>query len=100
MQALSYPRECNDIWQANQEAWARNLEDVLFEEVMDYRTYGCGNAKLSTKPNWNFLLKQGLKRNVKWIYQEGTAISGLCSLRCVNTKSQLGFAQGLALSQP
>ena len=42
------------------------------EEVMDYRTYCCASVKdLVQKPNWDFLLKHGLIRNVKWNYQEG-----------------------------
>ena len=58
------------------------------EEVMDYRTQGCGNAKPNnSKPHWDFfLLKQGLNGNVKWIYQEGMSILGLCSPPRFNRK--------------
>ena len=75
--------------------------DPLLEEVMDYRTYCCASAKdLVQKPSWDFLLKQGLIRNVKWNYREGMSISGLWSLPRFSRKSQLGFCtRSLALAQ-
>ena len=53
---------------------------------------------LVQKPSWNFLLKQGFIRNVKWNYQEGMSISGLCSLPRFSRKSQLGFCTRFSTS--
>ena len=60
---------------------------------MDYRAYCCATSakNLVQKPSWDFLLKQGLIRNVKWNYQKGISISGLRSLPRFSRKSQLGF---------
>ena len=53
---------------------------------------------LVQKPIWDFQLKQGLIRNVKWNYQEGMSISGLCSLPRFSRKSQLGFCTRFSTS--
>ena len=39
--------------------------DLKVEEVMDYRTQTCGNAKPRSKPNSDFLLGQGGEQSPK-----------------------------------
>ena len=64
---------------------------MVVEEVLDYRTLSCSKAKPYWKPYWDFPLKQGQKKDVKCIYQEGMSILDFLFPPCFNRKSQLGF---------
>ena len=57
----------------------RILRETIFEEIITYRTLSCSKAKPYWKPYWDFPLKQGQKKDVKCIYQEGMSILELCS---------------------
>ena len=79
----------------NRAAWKRVVPvrqaAGRIEEVLDYRTFGCSKAKPFWKPYWDFPLKQGQKRNVKCIYQEGMSILELCSPLASTGNPKLGF---------
>ena len=78
----------------------RHHTEENFEDVMDYRTSSCGNAKPNSKPDGVFLLKQGGNKVLKSTYLPGKSILH-SFLLVLSTRhlSQLGFELGLALAQ-